>query len=469
MTWKDIKGWFDFEDVYAEQVRRAKPGARFVEIGAWLGKSAAFMAQEIAASKKSIEFYVVDSWNNTNVSDFNGSPKDGAYATCNNGKTKEIFYANMEACGAQLTEVIESDSTIAAERFADESLDFVFIDGDHSPEKVYADCAAWWPKIKRGGLLAGHDFDETGPQSAVVKFARERSVALYGDGKYGREGYRCFGVVKPTVDSYGIMLAVPHYDGSALAPSLVTACTRQFAGCGFVAVKENGHSSLTANFNHLWCSALNTPNVTHFAMLHADIIPQHYWLDVLLRELEQENAQMCSAIMPIKDHFGVTSTGIAHPTDHFTAKRRFTMRELMEMPSTFDSERIGYGDHDLVVNTGCWIADLRDDRWRTENEDGTLFAHFTMNDCIRKVNGQYAPYFEPEDWYFSRRAQELGLRVVATRKPQATHIGNYGFRNQGPWGSWSEDERTKQYWIPDLTDDRVYIPGEACETSAQIA
>jgi len=47
----------------------------------------------------------------------------------------------------------------AAEFVKDHSLDFVFIDADHSTEGVTADIQAWLCKVKRGGMVAGHDID----------------------------------------------------------------------------------------------------------------------------------------------------------------------------------------------------------------------------------------------------------------------------------------------------------------------
>lgn len=50
-------------------------------------------------------------------------------------------------------------SVDAAKKFKDCSLDFVYIDGDHRTESVIADIEAWLPKIKKDGMLAGHDYN----------------------------------------------------------------------------------------------------------------------------------------------------------------------------------------------------------------------------------------------------------------------------------------------------------------------
>jgi hypothetical protein len=40
----------------------------------------------------------------------------------------------------------------------DGELDFVYLDADHTYEAVKADIAAWWPKVRVGGTLGGHDY-----------------------------------------------------------------------------------------------------------------------------------------------------------------------------------------------------------------------------------------------------------------------------------------------------------------------
>lgn len=53
---------------------------------------------------------------------------------------------------------IRKTSLEAAKDFEDGSLDAVYIDAEHDEESVRADIRAWRPKIKRGGILSGHDF-----------------------------------------------------------------------------------------------------------------------------------------------------------------------------------------------------------------------------------------------------------------------------------------------------------------------
>lgn len=52
-------------------------------------------------------------------------------------------------------------SAEAAPTFADGSLDFVYIDGNHSLEAVTADLALWFPKVRSGGIFSGHDYYDT--------------------------------------------------------------------------------------------------------------------------------------------------------------------------------------------------------------------------------------------------------------------------------------------------------------------
>lgn len=165
MTWQEIPGWFDFAELYDEQVKAAADGAVFVEVGCWLGRSTAYLAQAIAASGKDIALHAVDNFQGVTVGQ--GERPDPRH----HGKPiEQAFRDNLTACGlSDRVRVIVSDSAEAAGRFADGSVDFVFIDADHSYEAVKRDIAAWRPKVKPGGVIAGHDRVRVGVGRAVVE------------------------------------------------------------------------------------------------------------------------------------------------------------------------------------------------------------------------------------------------------------------------------------------------------------
>jgi len=147
--YQNIDGWFNFEDLYREMVREAKDRAEFVEIGAWKGKSSAFMAVEIINSEKDIILHVVDH--------FQGSEEHQTEGDVVEGILKQTFLSNT----APVEDVIQlwpMHSALAVSHFEDRSLDFVFIDAAHDYESVKEDITMWLPKVKRGGVIAGDDY-----------------------------------------------------------------------------------------------------------------------------------------------------------------------------------------------------------------------------------------------------------------------------------------------------------------------
>lgn len=62
------------------------------------------------------------------------------------------------------------------------SVDFVYIDGDHEYEFVKRDLRLYWEKLRKGGILSGHDFTPyfPGVVRAVVEFADQHSLELTG-------------------------------------------------------------------------------------------------------------------------------------------------------------------------------------------------------------------------------------------------------------------------------------------------
>lgn len=158
-AWDEVPGMFDFPALYDAAVDAAPDGAIFVEIGCLAGRSTCYLATKIRESGKAIALYAVDTGR--------GSPNDSTgrvIAPSQGGTLAGVLHRNLIGCGVDdIVVPIFTTSLKAASLFLPEALDFCFIDADHSYESVMADLRAWWPKVKPGGTLAGHDYRGSAP------------------------------------------------------------------------------------------------------------------------------------------------------------------------------------------------------------------------------------------------------------------------------------------------------------------
>jgi Methyltransferase domain len=138
IDWTRIPGHFTFSDLY-EWAAKEPTWGDYVEVGVLHGQSAAFLASELAlygAHSHDVGLDLVDTFPNG---------------------TEEL--ARRLAGVKHIVRAIHAGiSWDVAAKYTDESLDFVYIDADHAYESVRRDIAAWWPKVRRGGALAGHDY-----------------------------------------------------------------------------------------------------------------------------------------------------------------------------------------------------------------------------------------------------------------------------------------------------------------------
>lgn len=192
MNWSQIPGWFDYQNLY-KWVVDAAPKRAIVEIGSWMGKSIAFLAQGIQHRiAEGLDFegriFCVDTWKGEV-----GQAAHEKIVAEHGGSIRKAFESNLKkACVLDMVTPIESLSWEAAAQFEDGGCDFVFIDAAHDYESVKKDIAAWWPKVAPGGVLAGHDY----PWHEVSKAVNEAFPK--GVGTSGR----CWMVTKPiTVSS----------------------------------------------------------------------------------------------------------------------------------------------------------------------------------------------------------------------------------------------------------------------------
>lgn len=74
--------------------------------------------------------------------------------------------------------LLRMQSLEACRLFADESLDAVYLDADHTRPGFTLDLNLWWPKVREGGILSGHDYCER--EWIAVKPVLDDFVRNYG-------------------------------------------------------------------------------------------------------------------------------------------------------------------------------------------------------------------------------------------------------------------------------------------------
>lgn len=76
--------------------------------------------------------------------------------------------------------LIRDYSVNASTKFNDEYFDFVYIDARHDYRSVNADLNAWYPKVKKGGIIAGHDYKNSFVRNNLVEVKRCVDNWFYG-------------------------------------------------------------------------------------------------------------------------------------------------------------------------------------------------------------------------------------------------------------------------------------------------
>lgn len=127
--------------VFCELARRflSKPDSIYLETGVALGGSLMLAAFSSHPSTKFIGIDLFERWQ---------------------ASTKERVNQTAERWGFRnKLELMQGTLPELAASIPDESVDMLFVDSDHIYETVKGDLAAGWPKVKRGGLLIGHDYE----------------------------------------------------------------------------------------------------------------------------------------------------------------------------------------------------------------------------------------------------------------------------------------------------------------------
>lgn len=127
----------------------------FVEVGCKEGRTTGHILKN-APDARAI---AIDPW----IAQPKGSdPKRETYASWDFEEIERAFWENVGEDKERCT-MYRATSKDAATDVPDGGVDLVFIDALHDYESVKEDIALWWPKVRAGGMLAGHDFNHQWP------------------------------------------------------------------------------------------------------------------------------------------------------------------------------------------------------------------------------------------------------------------------------------------------------------------
>ena len=122
-------------------------------VGAEIGTCRGEYAKVLCEANKNLRLHCVDPWM--------------AYQGATQEK-QDILYKRSSELLSKYDVVIHRQTSLdAVNDFADSSLDFVYIDGNHMFDYVVRDAIAWIPKVRRGGIVAFHDYDMTDVAYAI--------------------------------------------------------------------------------------------------------------------------------------------------------------------------------------------------------------------------------------------------------------------------------------------------------------
>jgi predicted O-methyltransferase YrrM len=156
--YNEISGWFDYSDVFDFLLSKIPSEGVFVEGGAWLGSSSAYLCDHAPSN---ISIFIVDTWQGSS---------DELDTHQSMAKHTDIYSLFLENMGNRKFIPIKKTSVEASKEFKDLSCDVVYIDMQHTYEAVKQDLEHWYPKVKSGGYIAGHDAYHSGVNKAIKEF-----------------------------------------------------------------------------------------------------------------------------------------------------------------------------------------------------------------------------------------------------------------------------------------------------------
>lgn len=124
---------------------------KVIELGSWVGESTSHWAR--AVKDNSGVVYAVD-W-------FKGNENTDLKPVAEKIDIYSVFINNITELGLRdYVRVFYMESSEAAKFIDDKSIDIVFIDASHEYHSISKDIKTWYPKVREGGIICGHDCED---------------------------------------------------------------------------------------------------------------------------------------------------------------------------------------------------------------------------------------------------------------------------------------------------------------------
>lgn len=172
--------YFTYPELYRQFAEQIQDGGTIVELGSWKGQSASCMCVELKRRNKNrVNFFCVDTWEGSGEE---GDHNDDPWVK--QGKLYDKFKDNLREVSNYYIP-LRMTTEEASNHFVDGTVDIVFIDAEHSYEGVKNDILKWLPKVRKGGIISGHDYAPDGSAWPEVKRAVDEA---FGNRVHAAEG-----------------------------------------------------------------------------------------------------------------------------------------------------------------------------------------------------------------------------------------------------------------------------------------
>jgi hypothetical protein len=150
--------------------------------GAEVGVRIGVLSAELLARCHALFLHMVDSWapSESQPAHYRATRDPNALLTLSRALEHKAKALAATRSMSSRTKVLHMTSAEAAQLFPDESLDFVFIDADHSYEGCSKDIELWAPKVLPDGVLCGHDYNHVRAEFRGVTRAVDEAFAAHG-------------------------------------------------------------------------------------------------------------------------------------------------------------------------------------------------------------------------------------------------------------------------------------------------